>query len=128
MNTISSILKWIGDQMATPSLSNTGISAYNDRVKNIQGGQYKLGKWRFVQVRMAANQEFGIYGFNTLLSGFDAPADSYAALTASIAGYDSSSPISVYINSSGMLVMTNGGRPVQENWIITISGWYIAAT
>ena len=126
MNTISSILQFIANLMVTPTLSSTGISAYSSRVKNISGGQFKIGKWRYIQLRMTANQTFGIYGYNTVITGFDAPSGNYASLSASIAGYDSSSPISAYINSSGYVVMTNGGREIQENWIIVISGWYIA--
>jgi len=133
MNTISSILKFLADLLAVPSLSSTGITTYTDsdgidRVKQIQGGQFKVGKWRFLQLRMRANREYDIYGFNSVVKGFDAPANNYAALTASVAGYDSSSPIAAYINSSGIVCITNGGRKIQEDWIIVISGWYIAAS
>lgn len=124
---IASVVQAVGDVMSAPVLSASGLSPYQSRVSIQGGGQIKLGKWRFIQIRVRAEQALNSAEYYNIVSGFDAPVGGYTALAASINGQSGAGAVDAYINNGGALSLQICSKAVTSGWNIVISGWYVAS-
>lgn len=126
-SSLASVIQAVGNVMIAPALSATGLSPYQDRVTIQSGGQIKLGKWRFIQIRVRADVQLTMHEYYNVINGLDVPAGNYAALSASINGQSGAGAVDAYVNTGGAISLQICNTTIPIGWNIVISGWYIAS-
>ena len=125
-SSLASVIQAVGGVMSAPSLSSSELSAYQNRVTIQAGGQIKMGKWRFVQIRVKTEVQLTMHEYYNVVSGLDVPAGNYAALSASINGQSGAGAVDAYVNTAGAISLQICNTTIPIGWNIVINGWYIA--
>lgn len=126
-----------GVNIEQPTLDTTTLTPYSSRCDIIDGGIWRFGKWRFVQINVQIN-DVTLSANNTwaLLKGLanDLPTTNgrdtgnnlvkMANLSAS--AQKNAGDISAYINGNGRIVVATSDNALTVNDVVMISGFYIA--
>lgn len=122
---VKELIAKITNTLKGATLSSSGLSAISNRVSIQNGGQVKLGKWRFVQlnlkllINLSANNYWGV------LQGFDTAVSDTVSLSAVIPAKNGGA-ISAYLTSTGNLALATDNATPSANDTVLITGWYIA--
>lgn len=107
------------------TLSSSGLSAVSNRVSIQSGGQFKLGKWRFVQLNLKLLTNLSANNYWGVLQGFDAAVSDTVSLSAVIPAKNGGA-ISAYMTNAGNLALATDNATPSANDIVLVTGWYIA--
>lgn len=126
-----------GVNFEQPVLDTTTIVPYSNRCNIIDGGIWRFGKWRFIQINVQINDiTLGANNTWAILDGLanDLPATNgrdtsnnlvkMANLSAS--AQKNAGDISAYINGKGRIVVATSDQALTVNNVVMISGFYIA--
>lgn len=126
-----------GVNVEQPVLDTTTLTPYSNRCDILDGGIWRFGKWRFVQINVQIN-DVTLSANNTwaLLDGLanDLPAtygratDNTLARMANLSAsaQRNAGDISAYINGNGRIVVATSDNALTVNNVVMISGFYIA--
>jgi hypothetical protein len=126
-----------GVNFEQPVLDTTTIVPYSNRCNIIDGGIWRFGKWRFVQINvqinditLAANNTWGLLeGLANDLpvtNGRDTSNNLVKMANLSASAQRNAGDISAYINGNGRIVVATSDNALTVNNVVMISGFYIA--
>lgn len=125
-----------GVNFEQPTLDNTTLTPYSSRCNIRDGGIFRFGKWRFIQVNVEIETSLGANNTWAIMEGLssdlpitqgmlsDASLGYMTSLSACVTGNYGN--ISAYISNSGRIVIATGGQALGINTVVTINGMYIA--
>lgn len=131
------LFKINGVNLEQPTLDTATIVPYSSRCDIVDGGIFRFGKWRFIQINvqisdisLGANNTWAILeGLSNdlpLTYGRDTSNNLVKMANLSASAQKNAGDISAYINGSGRIVVATSDQALTVNNVVMISGFYIA--
>lgn len=126
-----------GINLEQPTLDTTTLTPYSNRCDIIDGGIFRFGKWRFIQINvqisdisLGANNTWAILkGLSNdlpLTNGRDTSNNLVKMANLSASAQRNAGDISAYINGNGRIVVATSDNALTVGDVVMISGFYIA--
>lgn len=130
------LFKLNGVNFEQPTLDNTTLTPYSSRCNIRDGGIFRFGKWRFIQVNVEILSSLGANNTWAIIDGLasdlpvtqgmlsDASMGYMTSLSACVRGNYGN--ISAFITNDGRIAIATAGQSLGYNSVVMISGMYIA--